>query len=306
MHSEQRLYSMIEDHFGVKRDWYRIHESTKNSGAIKLAPREATDWNKSGWGIFHTVNQFSGPRRKENLTHINAWAIDIDRGNKDEQLERIENAPLWPSLVVETRNGFHVYWNALHASQEHYEAIVVGRLIPYFGADEKAKDMARLLRVPGYYHQKDPTHPYLISVRSWNNCSYSENDMLYAFPISEEKKKELEIKKELRIALKKEESTAGDLWEGVYNIDCEAALQKLSGSPHVKGETYTFRRVSSGNLNIYVNGKSTSSWIDKNKRIGSMNGGGPTVFNWLKWFGKSNAEVVQIMKEVFPELWKQF
>lgn len=309
MLAEQRLYSLIEDSFGAKRDWYRIHDSNpqlKADGAKWIKPEEAEEWNRRGWGIFQTINCFRGQRRKENLAHINAWAVDIDSPNKGGLLKRIQNAPLFPSLVVETRNGFHVYWNALRATKETYDAIVVDRLIPYFGADEKAKDMARLLRVPGYFHQKDPKQPYLISVRAWNPCAYTEGDMLYAFPLSSQKKMELKVKQEFRsiFTCAVPEST-DDLWESIYNMDCHAALERLSGSPFVGGETYSFKRVSSGNLNIYVNGKSTSCFIDKCKRIGSMDHGGPTVFNWLKWFGRSNSQVVEIMKEVYPELWKR-
>jgi len=309
MVAERRLFTVIEQEFQVQRDWYRIHDTDKGTGAIKVKPQDAERWNRNGWGIFQTVNHFSGPRRKDHLIRINAWAIDIDNGNKEKQLKLIEKAPLFPSLVVETKNGFHVYWNSQNASSEFYDDIVVDRLIPYFGADEKAKDIARLLRVPGYFHQKDPNCPYLISIRYWNKCAYTEKDMMWAFPLSQEKQKEQEIKNALKeIFTMHGPAVLGPahsegLWENVFNMDCAAALERLSGSGYVGGENYTFKRVSSGNFNIFVNGKGTSCWIDKNKRIGSMDHGGPTIAQWLKWYGRSWKEVVQILREVFPELW---
>ena len=300
MLAEQQVYSLIEDQFCIKRDWYRIHESSK-SGAVKIDRSQAEKWNKNGWGIFHTVNEFQGPRRKDCLRQINSWAIDIDGGDKEQHIHKIWNAPILPSLVVETKSGFHVYWNAKDANAQTYEAIVMDRLIHYCGADERAKDMARLLRVPGYYHQKDPKDPFMVAVRYWTNASYNERDMFFAFPLSEEKQKEIEIRNEIKKTIHCDDSD--DLWQRIYSLDCEEALKRLSGSNHVFSEEYSFRKVSTGNLNIYVNGKSTSCWIDKNKRIGSMNNGGPTVFNWLKWYGRSNAQVIEIMKETFPELW---
>ncbi len=305
MHRERRVYSMIQNYFNSQRDWYRIHETEKGHGALRVNPNEADFWNQSGWGIFHTVNSFQGGRRKQNLNRINAWAIDIDCKDKDKKLEQIENAPILPSLIVETKNGFHVYWNAKNAKLNHYQDIVLDRLIPYFKADERAKDIARLLRVPGFYHIKNPKDPYMVSVKGWNNCAYTEKDMFYAFPLSKEKEKEMEVKKELKAILRPSSYGNDDLWENVFQMDCEMALRRLSGRSHVGGEQYSFQRVANGNLNIYVNNKSTSCWIDKNKRIGSPNGGGPTVFQWLKWFGLTNARVVEVMKKEFPELWSK-
>ena len=296
----RRHYFLVEKHFGLKRDWYRIHDTEPSHGAIRLKQNEADTWNKSGWGIFHTVNSFSGPRRKENLLQIQSWAIDIDKGSKEKQIERIKNAPVAPSLVVETKNGHHVYWHSKDATLETYEAIVCDRLIPYFNADEKAKDVARVLRVPGYYHQKNPKNPFLVELKYWSDSFYDPYDMIFAFRLPPEKEKESLQKQEIRNALRSEGET---LWERVYNLDCEQGLQSLSGTHYVNGETYTFRKVSSGNLNIYVNGKSTSSFIDTNKRIGSLSNGGPTIFNWLKWYGRTNQEVNDIMKDVFSELY---
>ena len=119
MHRERRVYSMIQNYFNSQRDWYRIHETEKGHGALRVNPNEADFWNQSGWGIFHTVNSFQGGRRKQNLNRINAWAIDIDCKDKDKKLEQIENAPILPSLIVETKNGFHVYWNAKNAKLNH-------------------------------------------------------------------------------------------------------------------------------------------------------------------------------------------
>lgn len=300
MQAERRIYSVIEQEFGFHRDWYRIHDSDQKSGAIPISPDEAESWNKSGWGIFHTVQLFRGSRKKENLDRITSWAIDIDKGTKEKQLALMKKSPLYPNLVIESKNGLHIYWNSKNATQETYEAIVLDRLIPFFDADPRAKDVSRLLRVPGFFHVKNPKDPFLVKVLYWNPGRYTEDDMFYAFRLSRAKEQESVVKQELRTAFR----VYGDnLWEKVFNLDCEAALTRLSGTTHVFGETYSFKKVSSGNLNIFVNNKSTSCWVDTNKRIGSPNGGGPTIFSWLKWFGRKNSEVVSIMKGEFPELW---
>lgn len=305
MLAERQIYSVIEnEYFGVKREWYRIHDTDKSGGAIQIRPEQAEMWNRNGWGIFHAINSFSGPRRKEYLSQINAWAIDIDGGNKKDHLKKIWNAPILPSLVVETKSGFHLYWNAKDAIVSSYKSIIEDRLIPFFGADERAKDLSRLLRVPGFFHAKDPNDPFMIKVRHWNNVSYSEADILFAFPKVKKDNKEQQKKvKDLNRVLV--DQIDGNLSDRIYKLDCQQALSKLSGSAHVNGENYSFKKVSKGNLNIFVNGKSTSCWIDQNKRIGSVNGGGPTIWQWLKWFGYTNSEIFKIIKKEFPELWNE-
>ena len=73
----------------MNRQWYRMGEGkTKDSpyGAqligenIEATEMAAIEWNRKGWGIFWTVNDFDGPRRIVNLRTFNAWAVDIDDG----------------------------------------------------------------------------------------------------------------------------------------------------------------------------------------------------------------------------------
>lgn len=297
MNQHQAAYAALETLLPRSRDWYRLHDVDRSGGAHRIDRPEAETWNRLGWGIFHTVNAFRGPRRAECLAAINSWAVDIDGGTKAAQLALIKKSPIFPSLVVETKSGYHVYWHAKDATAQNYEAIVSDRLIPYFKADPRAKDVSRLFRVPGFYHCKDPSNRFLVKVSFWNDCTYTETDMFYAFRLSANDKKLEQKKQELR-------RECGDsLWERIYNLDCVEALTRLSGTMYVGGEAYTFKPVTSGNLNIYVNGKSTSCFIDRHRRIGSAAKGGPTVYCWLKWFGWSNKETVKIIKEVFPELW---
>jgi hypothetical protein len=284
---------------------YRLHDSDetlKRKGALPVASLdEATEWNREGWGIFQTVNSFKGPRRIENLTAINAWALDLDAGTKDGQWQRIENGPLIPSLIVETKRGFQVYFNAKDAKPEHWNAIVLDRLVPYYGADANARDLARILRAPDFWHLKDPKDPFLVRVIHRRAVSYSEQQVALRYPDigSRERaaKQQAQAKRVYRDPMSGE-----SLWDAIYQLDCEEALSRLSGHPAVGGEQYTFRRVGSGNLNLIVDGKTTSCWVDKQKRIGSLARGGPSVTQWLRWFGVEYRDIAKIMKQLFPHL----
>ncbi len=93
-------------------------------------------------------------------------------------------------------------------------------------------------------------------------------------------------------------------WDRVWNLNCETALDRLSGHPAVRGERYTFKENRSGTRNIFADDKPTSAWVDTDGRIGSLSKGGPTIYNWLHWFGSSPRDCVDVLKRVFPELEK--
>ncbi len=258
-------------------------------------------------GIFASVNGFprigsKQPRRKDNVGRVNAWFIESDELSKPEQLRLLQRSPLVPTMVVESKRSYHAYWVTCSPDlQEHissWDRIVKRGLIPHFNADKKAADITRILRMPGYYHWKDHNDPFMVQ-RVWStNAMYTIRQMLSAFPDRDEKARQ---ERQFRKSIKMVPGVAGDFWDRVYHLDCEYALNKLSGSPHVGSETFSFRDNSDGTLQIVCDGKPTSCWIDIDKRIGSYEYGGPTIAQWLHWYHKDYAKVVDIINEVFPE-----
>lgn len=267
---------------------------------VELDPREAQRWNGRGWGIFSTVQKFRGPRRKENLERIRAWAIDLDGGDKPARCNFFANrSPLIPSSIVETKNGFHVYWYSVDGKPEHYRGIL-DRLVAFYGADKNARDLARVLRVPGFLHLKDPSSPFLVKHVHGPNRSiaYTERQMFAAYPPTED-----ELRKRHREQRRDYDGRNGDtFWERVYNLDCLDGLERLSGTGAVSGEVYSFRPCANGNHNILVDGKGTSCWLDQQGRIGSRDRGGPTLYQWLRWYRNTPSECARVLKELYPHL----
>jgi hypothetical protein len=282
---------------------YALHDSDerlkKERGCFRInRERDAARLNQEGYGIFQTANCYwgKGGRNKSNFKGINCWFAEIDGGDKPAMLEKLKRG-LTPTMIVESKNGFHAYWKAKDATPETWTMIMKHRLIPFYGADKKAADMARILRAPGFFHMKDPAKPFLVKKVWSSRIEYTEMDMLKFYPDEVSKKEAI---KKMR-ATKKAHPMQGDFWDRVWNLNCEYALEKLSGSAHVGFEVYGFKENSTGTKNILVNGKSTSCWVDIEGRIGSGDGGGPSIAQWLNWFHKDYAKVVQIIKEVFPE-----
>jgi hypothetical protein len=93
-----------------------------------------------------------------------------------------------------------------------------------------------------------------------------------------------------------------DFWAAIAAIDCRDALERLSGSGYVGGERFTFRRNANGNLNILVDGKGTSCWIDAAGKIGSSDKGGPLITNWLRWYRLDWKRTLEAVMSVYPHI----
>jgi hypothetical protein len=297
MHQGRSIYRMLDDKSGP------TPALAIDEGDTSATWRKALEWNEKQYGIFWTVNEFNSAvdRKKENLYRIKSWTADIDTGTKEEQINLIKKFPT-PSLVVETKRGFQVYYDAIDAKPENYELIETKFVVPSLNADMKARDLSRILRVPHFYHWKDPSDPFFVKlVHMDESVAYTEAEMMRLFKDFSDDKKELARTKSV---MKREFKNDSDLFERIWNMDCEAALQRLSGTDAVANDVFTFRQNSNGNKNIFANDKGTSCFIDRNGRIGSLDGGGPTVFQWLKWYGRSGVEAISIIKKHFPEVTK--
>lgn len=301
---------------------YRMHDSptAPNRAAIPVADAaEARRWNtpEQGYGIFMTVNSFaSGVRRKDSLRRINAWAIDMDEGDKASMRARLLSSPLVPSWIIETKRGYQAWWHASDgAVADHWNALVLERLVPWYGADKNARDLCRILRVPTYLHLKDSSSPFRVELVWEKDVVYTERQLALSYPWVPDKASQRSTHDEgrrqaaadIRERAKTDAIAAGltpteSLWDAIYALDCEEGLARLSGHAAVGGEKYTFRRTARGRLNVFVDGKGTPCFIDENKRIGSPSGGGPTLVQWLRWFRHDWPTVINTIKELFPRL----
>lgn len=297
------------------------------------------DANESGAAILFTPNgiEHEKDRHKlENLKSINAWYIDIDLSatksvHSSEEMSLREDAKatlrgrIWcasvqPSIVVESRNGFHLYWLALDAGHEAF-AEIESSIYHYFrkdGADISSTKIVTLLRLPGFFNTKHGekfrvhVDPFLSVFNSDGSFKgYSEQEMLSAFPaiVSKDSPKVLDTNEAganiyvwsppPRVSL-----GAGDIFAKVHALPVKEVLEKLSGHAVVNGEKFEFKKVNGGrHENLIIDGKSVNCWIDNEKNMifgpkGSEYNG-PTVTQWLRWYGAGYAEIAKVYKELF-------
>lgn len=166
--------------------FFALHDynnEMKSFGAIELGLDALENYNREGFGIYWTLNEFDGARKKENLTKITHWFCDIDGGNKAEQMDRINQLLMPPSFIIETKNGYHCYWAVEgKATIENFERIERG-IAEKLKADIHAIDVLRLLRVPGFMHQKNPQEPFEVTLLDYAGSDrfYTEAQMLAYF-----------------------------------------------------------------------------------------------------------------------------
>jgi hypothetical protein len=177
--------------------YYAKHDS-EPTGFFHIRPDEAEAYNKAGHGIFYNIQAMKTcNRRMDNIHSIRCVAIDIDAGDegltKSDMQTMIANSPLRPTLVNESKNGYHLYWilkedsrvvctNNKREISKYYQQFLKERFIPLFKADKQACDVSRVLRVAGYYHMKDPFDPFLIQTVDQSNIKYSIQELKEAFP----------------------------------------------------------------------------------------------------------------------------
>lgn len=147
-------------------------------GTVREHWNYITTLQASGAGIFVTVNKTDGKgRTRANIIESCAIWADIDKATKNNPL------PIDPHIVVESSPGkHHKYWRTTAPSEEAHDA-VMNRLAADHDADKSAMDFARVLRLPGTIHQKDPARPHLVNlVSASSRVPYTWGEIEAAFP----------------------------------------------------------------------------------------------------------------------------
>jgi len=119
--------------------------------------------NEQGRGVFFVVNH--GGHEDGDIDRINAHFCEMDDIPLEEQLKRVWDFPLEPSLIVKTRKSLHCYCLMENADIQRFR-IVQKKLIAQFGADPACVNESRVFRLPGYYHCKE--EPLLVECIKFN------------------------------------------------------------------------------------------------------------------------------------------
>jgi len=292
---------------------YTRHDSDQElqlNGTKPINYSELDYYNSMGYAIYMTVNRMKNQiRDKNNIYHLDYFYVDVDKRPKIETLQIIAMS-IPPSRVVETKNGFHIYYKIKGNMIEElgygkaicvYEDIIQNSLIPYFKADKSVYDAARILRAWPYYHCKDINNPFKVDMICEEQVSYTYQEICDSFG---RYTPQFRIEDILEIEREVKEIAKGDtIWDKAKELNNIVALKKISGSEYVNRDTFSFKKNSDGTQQIFVNNKITGCWINKDGTIGSKDKGGPYWTNWVKWYHPNSwTPVLKAIHEFFPEL----
>lgn len=131
-------------------------------GTFEEHVEELVSLNKGGAGVFVMINQGDGIihegrkscRTNANVTGIRSLYIDLDV-EAYTLLKQVMGCAPRPNLIVESsREKFHCYWLVKDCPVSRFSALQK-QLINRFSSDKSVNDLARVMRLPGFYHHKN-------------------------------------------------------------------------------------------------------------------------------------------------------
>lgn len=291
---------------------YYIH-GMDVGGFVDVKEEEWPDYNERGYDVFWCRQEFKDNRRLAiNLTKMNYVNADFDNVTMEQMISRLQLSPS-PTKVVQTRSGFHLYWKIrggvfFENFSEEYKHFIDECLIP-LGADPQAKDVSRVLRVPGSrYWQDSKKNRYedqqiFIKEIYDKGPDYTWNQLRRLFKRHPGK---FTIPERQSSLDRRNIEGSSSFWERANSIKAADGLRKLSGLPCVNGQQ--FNVVREGKIGrIIINSKPSNAWIDEQGKFGSLCRNsegiptGGTLVNWLSYeeYGNDLKKIAEIMKTVF-------
>lgn len=123
-------------------------------GKLTQHAARLTTLNNAGHGIFVQINagDLKG-RANKNIVRIRAYFVDSDNG----PIQPVMAAAVPPNIVVESSPGKgHGYFLTNDGELEMFK-IRQKALAAYFDGDPSVCDLARVMRLPGFFHLKSAT-----------------------------------------------------------------------------------------------------------------------------------------------------
>jgi hypothetical protein len=121
------------------------------------------NYSSRGAGIFVAVNETNlRGRAKECIIRIRFYFADLDGA----PLMNIIRLNLMPHIMTQTSQGrYGIFYKIADAplDEENFERTQLS-MAKLFESDPSVKDLPRVMRLPGFPHQKDPQNPYITQI----------------------------------------------------------------------------------------------------------------------------------------------
>lgn len=157
--------------------------------AVNDFPDEPVKRNVKRGDSIQSIEYRKAIRQGDKVTRLNSFYVDIDFTNdsgehlsgeelqekKADVFEKLMNLSLKPSAIIESRNGFHVYYII---NEEERKDVSAGRWIKQENSiyyyirdnvseyvDKKVRNISRVLRCPCTKHKKDDSDVFKVIVK---------------------------------------------------------------------------------------------------------------------------------------------
>lgn len=139
---------------------------TNTYGKFNRLSKSLVSENRRGSGVFVVINKTNGGNSDKDVQEIRALFVDLDGA----PLEPVLSSPCEPHLVVETSPGkYHCYWLTTGGFPVTEFAKYQKALARKFSGDASVHNPSRVMRIPGFYHNKNPKEPYLTRIIGKNS-----------------------------------------------------------------------------------------------------------------------------------------
>ncbi len=137
-----------------------------------------SELSAQGAGIYVQINGGLG-RGKKFIKDVRAVFVDIDSPDSSKQsMQSIQKFMPKPSMVVKSSPGkFHVYWRTSDCPLELFPKFQQSMAITFY-TDDAIKNLDRVMRVPGFPHQKG--EPQEVKLLMHSDAHYKINELRVA------------------------------------------------------------------------------------------------------------------------------
>jgi predicted P-loop ATPase len=169
-------FQTFDDNEALKRG----HLTKVLHGSLDELAKRLAALQRGGAGAFVTVNETDGVgRKKENITRVRAVFVDLDGA----PLRPVLGCTLEPHMIVESSpDRYHAYWIVKDLPLDQFSSVQKA-IAKRFDGDATVHDLPRVMRLPGFYHQK--AEPFLTRIHGVSDrMPYTAVEILTEFPFA--------------------------------------------------------------------------------------------------------------------------
>lgn len=237
-YTENSHYHTFIRYFGQEHSFQTFCDKGKNKALIKQVHgtleehfKTLAQLNLKGAGVFFTVNETDlKGRTTENIKKVRALFIDLDGS----PLPNFKELKLFPNIIVKSSEGkYHCYWLVKDCPLESF-SLYQQALATRFNSDPKVKDLPRVMRVAGFYHNKQWSQPVRVE-QMFGDDPCSIQDLKKYYDLKKPEVKEFDYSP----SLYKGQYT-GTLRYGTDEGDRHGQLVKILIAIRMRGESYEY------------------------------------------------------------------